>query len=109
MEDLRVIGLTLYGSSEPGSFSILEHVVWFKLISDPPPPSIPHLPVGAKPGDTVGMINLSVLFWDEDGLISREFEYGRLTWKDFNVTQFDRIDDEYIKEIQQGKFRGLEL
>jgi hypothetical protein len=89
IDDLAVVALTLYGSSAPGSFAILEHVVSFKLKYDPPPEAADNLPRGAKAGDKVGMVNLSVLWWNEAGKITREFEYGRLTWKDFDIGVFD--------------------
>jgi hypothetical protein len=50
----------------------------------------PNLPPGIKKGDRAGMINISVLWWDSEGKITRELEYGRLTWKNFDVTAFDR-------------------
>jgi hypothetical protein len=89
MEDLSVVAIKLDGSSAPGSFSTLEHAVKFKLTSNPPPQAARNLPPGAKAGDTVGMINISVLYWDEQGKVSRELEYGRLTWENFSVGEFD--------------------
>lgn len=90
LTDLKVIAISLYGSSEPGEFAIMEHAVSFKLAHDPPPQAVDNLPPGAKKGDPVGMINISVLWWDANGNVTREFEYGRLTWKDFDVRQWDQ-------------------
>lgn len=89
IKDLSVVAIKLDGSSAPGSFSTLEHAVKFQLAIDPPPPAAPNLPRGAKAGDTVGMINISVLYWNEHGKVTRELEYGRLTWDNFSVGQFD--------------------
>ena len=101
MQDLKVIAISLDGTSEPGGFSILEHVVLFQLITDPPESAKPNLPEGAKSGDHVGMVNLSVLYWDEEGKMSREYEYGRLTWKDFDHTAFDTKTKSIIKELKK--------
>lgn len=85
LSDLSVEALTLYGSSKPGSFSIMEHLVRFKLAQDPPPGAEGNLPPGAKKGDVLGMINISVIWWTKDGKMTQEFEYGRITWKDFKT------------------------
>lgn len=90
MDELSVIAISLHGSSAPGAFSILEHAVKFRLTTNPPPGAEHNLPQGAKLGDTVGMINICVLWWTAEGKIARELEYGRLTWKDFDVGEFDR-------------------
>ena len=90
LTDLHVIAITLEGSSNPGHFANLEHVVWFKLAIDPPPEAVPNLPPGAKKGDTVGMINLGVLWWDAEGKIKKELVYGRLTWDKFDLAPFDK-------------------
>ena len=109
MEDLKVIALTIDGSSRPGKFSILEHVVFFKLIKDVPPPALDNLPVGAKPGDVVGMINISVLYWDHQGKITKELEYGRLTWKNFDVGEFDVHTAKELKGHTEKYLSGEEL
>ncbi len=89
MTDLSVTALALDGSSEPGAFANLEHVVSFKLVVDPPPEAASNLPPGAKAGDTVRMINLGVLWWNKQGKICRELVYGRLTWDNFDIREFD--------------------
>lgn len=81
--------MNLYGSSEPGHFSILEHVSLMELNIDPSPDIRDKFPEGAKAGDTVGIVNLATHWWDRDGLISQEFEYGGLTWKGFSLRQWD--------------------
>ncbi|KAF7505882.1 hypothetical protein GJ744_012417 [Endocarpon pusillum] len=57
--DLAVESLSLYGSSKPGSFSVIEHLVRFKLKTELPPGAAEHLPAGAKKGDSLGMINVN--------------------------------------------------
>lgn len=82
--------MNLYGSSEPGHFSVFEHVTLMELNIDPSPELRDKFPEGAKAGDTVGIVNLCTLWWDERGLISQEFEYGGLTWKGFSLSQWDK-------------------
>ncbi|KAF7502196.1 hypothetical protein GJ744_006753 [Endocarpon pusillum] len=89
ISDLSVEALTLYGSSDPGSFSIMEDVVRFKLAQDPPPGAKENLPPGSKKGDVVSMIIISVIWWTEDGKMTQEFEYGRPTWKAFTTDPWD--------------------
>ncbi|KAH8667518.1 hypothetical protein BGZ60DRAFT_505765 [Tricladium varicosporioides] len=89
LTDLQVQAISLYGSCSPGDFAIMEHVVWFTLKNDPPEAAKPNLPPGAMKGDRVGMINVAVLWWNEEGKITHELEYGRLTWADFDITAFD--------------------
>lgn len=90
ISNLRVVALNLYGSCQPGHFSILEHVTLMELNVDPSPEMRDKFPEGSKAGDTVGIVNLSTLWWDARGLISREFEYGGLTWKGFSLDQWDK-------------------
>ena len=92
LQGLKVTAISVGGSSLPGQFSILEHWVEFTLKQDPPPESAKHLPQGAKAGDKLGMINIAVLWWDWTGKITREFEYGRLTWDGFDLAEFDKRD-----------------
>ena len=87
--DSSVTALTLYGNSAPGSYSLLEYVVHMELTSSHPLKVRAHLPVGAKAGDEVGFINLSVLWWNGEGKIDRELEYGRFPWKDSKIGMFD--------------------
>ena len=47
------------------------------------------MPPNTKAGDKLGMINVSILWWGETGLIEKELEYGRITWKDFDLGKFD--------------------
>ena len=87
--NLRVVGLNLWGSSEPGEHSIFEHVTLMELKIDPPPVMEWAFPKGAKAGDTVGIVNLCVLWWDAEGFIEREFEFGGLLWPGFNLDQWE--------------------
>lgn len=66
----------------------MENFLEFTLTMDPPPEPAKNLPPGAKAGDRVGMIMLSVVWWTLDGKIANELEYGRLTWDGFNVDEF---------------------
>lgn len=61
----------------------------FNLAQDPPEEAKPNLPPGTKKGDAVGMINLGVLWWNEEGKIIKELVYGRLTWDKFSLEPFD--------------------
>lgn len=90
LSDLSVEAISLYGSSDPGSFSVMEHAVWFKLKSDPPEAAKPNLPPGIKKGDTSGMINISLMWWNEEGKVTRELEYGRIMWDGFDVNAFNK-------------------
>ena len=55
--------LSAFGSSAPGSFAIIEQSVNFKLaIDSPPDDAVKTLLPGAKAGDPVGMINITVLW-----------------------------------------------
>ena len=89
LSDLAVESLSLYGSSKPGSFSVMEHLVRFKLADHLPPGAAEHLPAGAKMGDTLGMINVSIIWWTKDGTMTKEMEYGRITWKEFTTSPWD--------------------
>ncbi|KAG9232099.1 hypothetical protein BJ875DRAFT_544825 [Amylocarpus encephaloides] len=90
LTDLQVQAISLYGSSAPGDFAVMEHVVWFRLKTDPPEGAKPNLPPGIKKGDKAGMINVAVIWWNAEGKITRELEYGRLTWDNFDITAFDK-------------------
>jgi hypothetical protein len=61
-----------------------------ELNVDPSPEIRDKFPEGAKAGDTVKIANLCVLWWDDQGRISQEFEYGGLTWKGFSLSQWDK-------------------
>ncbi|KAG0650293.1 hypothetical protein D0Z07_3183 [Hyphodiscus hymeniophilus] len=82
--DTQVIAISLYGSSRPGAFAIMENVIWFTLTGDPGPGALE----GYKVGDRVGMIMLTALWWNAGGKVVHELEYGRLTWEGFNITEF---------------------
>jgi hypothetical protein len=60
----------------------------FRLTGTPPPGALEKY----KKGDTVGMIMLSAIWWGEDKngkkVVTKELEYGRLTWEGFNVDDF---------------------
>lgn len=89
LDDLRVIAISIDGDAEPGSFTVLEHLVLFTLKGDVTPEQEEHMPPNTKAGDKLGMINVSVLWWGENGIITKELEYGRITWKDFDLGKFD--------------------
>ena len=57
---------------------------------DPPPGPARNLPAGAKKGDYVAMIMLSTIWWTKEGKVSKELEYGRLIWQDFELEPFVR-------------------
>lgn len=86
---MRVVALNLYGSSEPGHFSVLEHITLMELSIDPASKLIDAFPRGAKKGDTVSIANMCLLWWDENGLIDQEFEYGGLTWPGWSLNELD--------------------
>jgi hypothetical protein len=65
-------------------------VVWFTLKTDPPEEAKPNLPPGIKKGDKSGMINVAVIWWNEEGKICKELEYGRLIWDNFDISVFDK-------------------
>ncbi|KAK3175489.1 hypothetical protein K4F52_010221, partial [Lecanicillium sp. MT-2017a] len=54
----------------------MESVVWFTLAVDPPDAARKNLPPGMKKGDRTGMIMLSTLWWNEEGKVYRDLEYG---------------------------------
>ncbi|OJJ56846.1 hypothetical protein ASPSYDRAFT_59317 [Aspergillus sydowii CBS 593.65] len=89
MTDISVEAISLHGSSEPGSFAVLENVVRFTLKVDPPEAAKPNLPPGIKKGDSSGMIMLSTIWWNSEGKISRELEYGKLLWDGFDINAFN--------------------
>lgn len=89
MTDISVEAISLHGSSEPGSFAVLENVVRFTLKVDPPEAAKPNLPPGIKKGDSSGMIMLSTIWWNSEGKISRELEYGKLLWEGFDINAFN--------------------
>jgi hypothetical protein len=90
MTNISVEALTLHGSSEPGSFALMENVIRFTLAIDPPEEVKPNLPAGIKKGDSTGMIMLSAIWWNSDGKIARELEYGRLLWDGFTSEEFNK-------------------
>ncbi|KAG8528551.1 uncharacterized protein KY384_007469 [Bacidia gigantensis] len=97
--ETQVVALSLAGSSAPGSFSIMENAISFRLTADPPPGPDKNLPPGAKAGDMVGMIMLSVLWWNNEGKVNRELEYGRLTWDTFDLSAWDRAKRRGVKGL----------
>lgn len=86
----RVEAISLHGSSAPGQFAAMENVIWFKLTADPPEEMRSSLPPGIKAGDTAGMIMCSLIWWNAEGKVCKELEYGRLTWEGFDITAFDK-------------------
>lgn len=88
MTDILVEAISLYGSSEPGSFALMECVIRFTLAVDPPPEAAKNLPPGIKKGDRSGMIMLSAIWWNQEGLVCRDLEYGRLIWDQFDIDAF---------------------
>ncbi|KFY26692.1 hypothetical protein V493_03936 [Pseudogymnoascus sp. VKM F-4281 (FW-2241)] len=90
MTDVKVQAISIDGSSEPGKFSVMENVVWFTLAVDPPESAKPGLPPGIKKGDTSAMIMMSVIWWNAEGKVTRELEYGKLIWPDFDIDNFEK-------------------
>ncbi|KFY19075.1 hypothetical protein V491_04604 [Pseudogymnoascus sp. VKM F-3775] len=89
MSDVKVTALHIDGSSKPHGFGILENVVSFTLAVDPPESAKPGLPPGIKKGDSAAMVMTSLIWWNEEGLVIRDLEYGKLTWPDFDIAQFE--------------------
>ncbi|OBT82012.1 hypothetical protein VE02_10094 [Pseudogymnoascus sp. 03VT05] len=89
MTNVSVDAISLHGSSAPGSFAILENVIRFTLKVDPPEEAKAGLPPGIKKGDSTGMVMLSALWWDKHGKVTRELEYGRLVWPNFDSNAFN--------------------
>lgn len=89
MTDVKVTALHIDGSSYPGKFAILENVVSFTLAVDPPEEAKANLPPGIKKGDSAAMIMSSQIWWDNEGKVERDLEYGRLTWPEFDIAQFE--------------------
>ncbi|CAG7916288.1 unnamed protein product [Penicillium olsonii] len=91
MTDISVEAISLHGSSEPGKFAVLENVVRFTLKVDPPEVAKPNLPPGIKKGDSSGMIMCSTIWWNKEGKIARELEYGKLLWDGFDINDFNQF------------------
>lgn len=89
MTGISVEAISLHGSCEPGSFAVMENVVRFTLKVDPPEAAKPNLPPGIKKGDSSGMIMCSTIWWNSDGKIARELEYGKLLWEGFDINDFN--------------------
>lgn len=89
MTDISVEAISLHGSSEPGSFAIMENVIRFTLKVDPPEEVKANLPPGIKKGDSTGMMMLSAIWWDGNKKVIRELEYGRLLWPNFDINAFN--------------------
>ncbi|KFY12460.1 hypothetical protein V492_03865 [Pseudogymnoascus sp. VKM F-4246] len=81
--------ISLHGSSAPDSFAILENVVRFTLKVDPPEEAKAGLPPGIKKGDSTGMVMLPAVWWNKEGKVTRELEYGRLMWPNFDSNVFN--------------------
>ncbi|KAJ5456876.1 hypothetical protein N7530_012150 [Penicillium desertorum] len=90
MTNISVEAISLHGSSEPGSFAVMENVVRFTLKIDPPEAAKANLPPGIKKGDSSGMIMLSTIWWNSEGKIARELEYGKLLWEGFDTNAFNK-------------------
>lgn len=88
MTDVHIQAISIDGSSEPGSFAAMENVIWFTLAVDPPESAKVNLPPGIKKGDTSGMIMMSTIWWNEEGKIVRDLEYGKLIWDNFDIDAF---------------------
>lgn len=89
LKDVHITAIALYGSSKPGDSSLLEHLTEVTLADDPPPGAAEQLPPGTKKGDRIGMIDLDVSWWNEDGKVTKQLVYGRTTWKTFDFHAFD--------------------
>lgn len=89
LTDVHITAIALYGSSRSGDCSLLEHLTEVTLAADPPPGAADQLPPGTKKGDRIGMIDLDVSWWNAEGKVTRQLVYGKTTWKDFSIHQFD--------------------
>ncbi|OBT63428.1 hypothetical protein VE03_07156 [Pseudogymnoascus sp. 23342-1-I1] len=88
MTNVKVQAISIDGSSDPCKFGILENVVSFTLAVDPPESAKPGLPPGIKKGESAAMIMTSLIWWNEEGKVKRDLEYGKLTWPGFDITAF---------------------
>ncbi|KFY31460.1 hypothetical protein V493_01086 [Pseudogymnoascus sp. VKM F-4281 (FW-2241)] len=88
MTNISVEAISLHGSCAPDSFAIMENVIRFTLKIDPPEEVKANLPHGIKKGDSTGMVMLSAVWWNEHGKVTRELEYGRLMWPNFDIDAF---------------------
>ncbi|KAJ5652423.1 hypothetical protein N7507_009849 [Penicillium longicatenatum] len=88
MTNISVKAISLHGDT---SFAVLESVNYFTLKIDPPEAAKPNLPPGIKKGESSGMIMLSAIWWDSDGKVSRELEYGKLLWDGFDINAFNEF------------------
>lgn len=88
MTNISVEAISLHGSCAPDSFAIMENVIRFTLKVDPPEEVKANLPHGIKKGDSTGMVMLSAVWWNEHGKVTRELEYGRLMWPNFDIDAF---------------------
>lgn len=88
VKDVKVTALNIAGSPNPNQLGVLENVMSFTLKIDPPEEVKPHFPPGIRKGDTASMIRTSIISWDDEGKVTRDLEYGRLTWPDFDIDEF---------------------
>ena len=89
MKHTSVEAISLRGSSEPGSFAVMEYVFRFTLNVDPPEVVKPYLAPGIQKGDSSGMVMLATIWWNSAGEISRELEYGKPLWEGFDINAFN--------------------
>ncbi|KFY28196.1 hypothetical protein V491_00571, partial [Pseudogymnoascus sp. VKM F-3775] len=105
LTDVEVVALNIGGSSLPGSFGILENVLSFTLAVDPPEEAKPYLHPGMKKGDSASMIMTSLIWWNLEGKIYRDLEYGQLTWSDFDINQFDACWGSFDTDVGCDKLK----
>lgn len=91
MKHISVEAISLHGSSEPGSFAVMEYVFRFTLDVDPPEVVKPNLPPGIQKGDSSGMVMLATIWWNGEGEIARELEYGKPLWEGFDIKAFNEF------------------
>ncbi|KAL5345656.1 hypothetical protein ACLOAV_009410 [Pseudogymnoascus australis] len=68
----------------------MENVVWFTLAVEPPESAKPSHAPGIKNGDTAGIIMMSVIWWNEEGKVKRDLEYGKLLWPGLDIDDFQK-------------------
>lgn len=66
----------------------------------------PNLPPGIKKGDPSGIIMLSKIWWNSEGKISRELEYGKLLWEGFDINAFYEFWEDQAYEFPDGLLRN---
>lgn len=88
--DTKVEAISLYGSSVVGNFAVLEYQNSFKLKRDMPEAAA-HFGSLTKAGDTIVLIGVSIIYWNEEGKVKRHMEHARLKWDGFDLNSVKRM------------------